>query len=290
MNKEKRKRTRKIKQRRLITKDGIRKHQKQHSARLRRRRRKRKKLSLKHLILIPSCILILVGVGGLLIYWHHISVQNNKLENLAEIVDDTVEINNSTGNSILPKYAVIYDENNDLFGWIGIDGTKINYPVMHTPKEPEKYLRTNFEGKYSQIGLPFIEGDCSKDSDNLLIYAHNMKDGSMFHSLLKYKDKDYWVKHSIINFDTLYEEKEYEVMSVFYDRVYNKSDDVFKFYNFIDAEDKEDYENAINYFEEKQLYDTDVKAEYGDQLITLVTCSYHEDNGRFVVVAREIQK
>lgn len=258
--------------------------------RRRRRRRKRRKILLKHLILIISCLLMFVGIVGLLIYWHHISAQNNKLEKLAEIIEISEENGGDSSNSILDKYEKIYSENPDLFGWIKIEDTKIDYPVMHTPETPEKYLRTNFEGKYSQIGLPFAEEECTKDSDNIVIYAHNMKDGSMFRSLFKYEDKDYWEEHPVIKFDTIYEEKEYEVMSVFYDRVYGKNEDVFKFYKFINAENEEDYNEAISHFKRKQIYDTGVDAEYGEQLITLVTCAYHEDNGRFVVVAREIKE
>ena len=188
---------------------------------------------------------------------------------------------------MLSKYVSLYEQNSDLFGWLRIDGTPIDYPVMHTPYDPERYLHTNFAREYSFGGIPFIDADCSADSDNLLIYGHNMLDGSMFRSLMKYQDKSYWQSHPTISFDTLYEEGEYEVLAAFYDRVYYQYEDCFKFYQFIDAADEADFDNAIANFRSKALYDTGVTAAYGDKLITLVTCAYHVEDGRFVVVARK---
>lgn len=91
----------------------------------------------------------------------------------------------------------------------------------------------------------------------------------------------------MIKFNTLYEQGEYDVLAAFYDRVYYADENCFKFYRFIKAADKADYDNAIQNYKEKSLYDTGVTAEYGDKLITLVTCSYHKEHGRFVVVARQ---
>ncbi len=187
---------------------------------------------------------------------------------------------------MLEQYQSLYEQNLDLYGWITIADTKIDYPVMHTPHDPEKYLHANFEGAYSYAGIPFLEDACSEDSDNLIIYAHNMADGSMFASLMKYSEESYWKEHPTIRFDTLYEEQEYEILAAFYDRVYYKSEVCFKFYKFIDAVDEADFDNAIRNFKKKAIYDTGVTASYGDQLITLVTCAYHVENGRFVVVAR----
>lgn len=193
-----------------------------------------------------------------------------------------------TEPQMLAKYVPLYEQNPELFGWLRIDGTVIDYPVMHTPDDPEKYLHTNFKEEYSFGGIPFIDASCSADSDDLIIYGHNMLDGSMFRSLMNYQEKSYWEAHPTIQFDTLYEEAEYEVLAAFYDRVYYQSETCFKFYQFIDAKDEADFDNAIANYHEKQLYDTGVTASYGDKLITLVTCAYHVENGRFVVVARKI--
>ena len=192
----------------------------------------------------------------------------------------------STDSSTPTPYETLYDRNNDYWGWLQIEGTRINYPVMHSPDDPEKYLHANFDGGYSYSGLPFLDAGCTQNSDNLLIYGHNMIDGSMFTELTEYKNQSYWESHPVIRLDTAAGEYEYEVMFAFYDRVYSRYENVFKFYQFIDAEDEQDFQYAIASMKSKQLYDTGVDASYGDQLITLVTCEYHTSEGRFVVVAR----
>lgn len=188
---------------------------------------------------------------------------------------------------ILPQLQDLAAQNPDLAGWLTVGGTRIDYPVMYSPDEPERYLHANFEKQYSFAGLPFIDAAGQVDSGNRVIYAHNMLDGSMFRGLFRYEQKNYWEKHPTFTFSTLYEEKEYEIMSVFYDRVYKKTDTNFKFYQFFDTSDAEHFARAMEHFQEKQLYDTGVTAQPGDKLITLVTCAYQTDNGRFVVVARE---
>lgn len=189
----------------------------------------------------------------------------------------------------LPALQEKREENEDTVGWITIEGTKIDYPVMYTPQDPEKYLHLGFDQKYSFAGLPFIDANCSLDpeSDNLIIYAHNMLDGSMFRSLMKYEQKSYWQQHPRVKLDLWDEEREYEVLAAFRDRVYYKTENCFKFYKFIDAESEDSYREAIDYYKTHACYDTGVTAQPGDRLLTLVTCAYHTDNGRFVVVARE---
>lgn len=262
----------------------------------------------KVVLALCSVVVILVMlIGGMLL---HIQAEGQKLENRAakvhtvtlssvqEPVEETdaaaEQPQSETGapvqtqqRTVLEKYAESYAENPEMFGWIRMEGTKLDYPVMHTPDDPQKYLHTSFEGTPSYPGVPFLDASCTEDSDNLIIYGHNMPSGTMFRSLLKYEQKNYWQEHPTITFDTIYEEQEFEVLAAFYDRVYRKSEKVFKFYQFIDAKDEADYDNAIAQFRDKSLYDTGVEAHYGDQLITLVTCAYHTENGRFVVVARK---
>lgn len=280
--------------------------------------KKKEKAPRNRIVLIVLCAMLIIGTTGTCAYFAELSIEHKKLMQMVEMAESSYvtpevpegsvatkeeETSLSTGNSvtpvkpetdiqeekqILPQFAELYKENNELYGWIKIADTKINYPVMHSPDDPEKYLHSNFEQEYSYAGLPFLDARCSAESDNLLIYAHNLLNGTMFRSLLKYENKDYWKAHPIIEFDTLYEEQSYEVMAAFYDRVYYKAEDVFKFYQFIDAADEQEYNEAIQNLKNKQIYETGVTAAYGDQLLTLVTCAYHTSNGRFVVVARKI--
>lgn len=93
-------------------------------------------------------------------------------------------------------------ENADCVGWLSVDGTNISYPVMHTPSDPQKYLRRNFYGKYSQSGVPFLDGRCDLQNSNLIIYGHNMRNGTMFSDLKRYVDRDFLNAHRTVKFET----------------------------------------------------------------------------------------
>lgn len=183
-----------------------------------------------------------------------------------------------------------YRENNALVGWLRIDGTKIDYPVIHTPEDEDKYLRKNFNGKFSMEGTLIVGAVCSTmpESDNIIIYGHNMRSGTMFHDLMNFTKESYWEEHPVIEYSTLFEERQYEIFAAFYDRIYDKNEKVFKFYQFANYDDEEEFLDAMVYFKGRSEYETGVVPVYGDRLLTLVTCSYHESKGRFVVVAREI--
>lgn len=195
-----------------------------------------------------------------------------------------------TKPEMLAEMADLYAQNPDVAGWVLIDGTKLDYPVMYTPEDEEKYLHADFEGKFSVQGLPLIDKDCKLDpeSQNIIIYGHNMNNGTAFRALMGYDTKTFYEQHPTFEFHTLYEERTYEIVAAFYDRVYMKTDNCFKFYNFIEPADEAEFNEAMTYFKEHSLYDTGVTAEYGDSLVTLVTCAYHVDNGRFVVVGRQV--
>ena len=171
-----------------------------------------------------------------------------------------------------------------------IEGTVINYPVMYTPHDEEYYLNRDFYGKSSSNGTLFVDADCTFNpvSDNIIIYGHNKSNGSMFSGLLNYRDKDFYRNNRIIRFDTIYGKGSYEIIAVFYSRVYRKSDNVFKFYNFIDAASKEEFDTFIRNIKALSIHDTGVEAEYGDKLITLCTCTNDGNNGRFVLVAKKV--
>ncbi len=186
------------------------------------------------------------------------------------------------------KYQVLYEQNQDLFGWIRIDGTIVNYPVMHTPEDPEYYLRRAFDGSHSTGGVPFLDAECYQDCGNYIVYGHHMRNGTMFATLSEYADEAFWREHPTIHFDTLEKAGEYEVLAAFYAKVYRRDDEnVFRYYNYVDLTDEAVFDEYLGWIKEVSLYDTGVTAEFGDQLLTLTTCSYHTTNGRFVVVARE---
>lgn len=186
------------------------------------------------------------------------------------------------------KYAAVYEQNSDFVGWITIDGTNINYPVMQAIGNPNFYLKHGFDKKYSNYGVPYVQENCTLGvSDNVIIYGHHMNDGSMFADLCKYESEDFYREHKTIRFDTLSGFGEYEIVAVFKTVAYSQSG--FQYYRFVDAEDKADFDEFLAGCNALRLYDTGVSVSYGDKLITLSTCEYSRTNGRMVVVARKIE-
>lgn len=185
----------------------------------------------------------------------------------------------------LLQYMKLYEHNSDFIGWIKIDETNISYPVMQSKNEPNFYLKHAFDKSYSDYGCPYIQENCAVGgSDNLVIYGHHMKNGSMFSDLENYKNEDFYKEHKTISFDTLFERSEYEIVAVFKTVAY--SEEGFRYYHFVSAESAEDFDSYIAKCKELGFYDTGVNVEYGDKLITLSTCEYSQNNGRLVVVAK----
>ena len=191
-------------------------------------------------------------------------------------------------SGILYQYDAVYELNNDLAGWLYIEGVGIDYPVMYTPRNEQYYLRKNFEKTYATGGCLFIGKTWSEDSNQTIIYGHNMHDGSMFGHLHEYKSKEYALEHSIIHFDTLHETREYEVVAAFYGKVYKVDDTgVFRYYRYTDLSTEAKFNEFMKNVRRAAIYDTGVDVQFGDRLLTLSTCSYYTNEGRFVVVARQ---
>lgn len=201
-------------------------------------------------------------------------------------VESVVENDNKT-NPLKDHYINLKKQNDDFIGWIKIDGTLLDYPVMHTPENPEYYLRRTFDKSYSVSGTPFMEAICTLDDNAIMIYGHHMNNGTMFATLHNYKDKTFWENHKTISFDTLEEMRTYEIVSVFYTEVKEVNDtESFKYYQYIGNLPDEKFEEYCKNIKAVSLYDTDINLTAEDKLITLSTCSYHHEYGRFVVVAR----
>ncbi len=201
-------------------------------------------------------------------------------------------IKNSNPNSdILPQYQKAYDENNDLIGWIHIDNTTVNYPVLYT-KEKDYYARRNFNKGYSDNGSIWLDEtnilNKNERDNNLLIYGHNMKSGAMFGVLHGYEDESYYNAHPTIHFDSIYEEGTYDIIATARTEVMMSNDVGFRYYYFTGYKDEKSFNEYMDFLSKNKLYETGIKAEYGDELITLSTCSSHarDNRGRFIVVAK----
>ncbi len=190
---------------------------------------------------------------------------------------------------VLDEYKNLYNSNKRLIGWLKIDDTNIDYPVMQTTNN-EYFLNHNFNQQSDRNGALFLDKDCDvlEPSTNLIIYGHHMKSGNMFGTLDKYSSEEFYKEHPVIQFDSIYEKGTYEVMYVFRSKIYSEEDVVFKYYQFIDAGSEQEFNSNMQEMASMSLYDTGVTASYGDRLLTLSTCDYYVDDGRFVVVAKRV--
>lgn len=195
---------------------------------------------------------------------------------------------NDVGDKSPVSYTTCYEPhsiselvsmNSECFGWISISGTKINYPVMHTPSNPQKYLNKNFYGEYSFSGTPFLDARCSADSTNLIIYGHHMNNGTMFADLCNYTDYSYFTEHPTVVLETKDGVFVYSVFSV----LKVKSDD--DWYKFTAVETEKSYEKWLSYAKTKSLYNTEITPVYGQQILTLSTCYGYNQDDRILVLA-----
>ena len=262
----------------------------------------RKKINKKlRIILIILFLLIFISSIIYIIYDYYTRWKNEKdMKELANWLNETniventenIEENEEEKNNkvLLKKLQELKKENSDLIGWLRLEDTNIDYPVVQTA-DNDYYVKHNFKKEYNELGTIFLDKDCSitKPTANFLIYGHRSKDGQMFETLTKYKEESFYKEHKTFKFSTLDEVSEYKIIAVFQSKVYYKNQDVFKFYFFKDAENENEFNNYIDNIKKLSMYEIEDTATYGDQLITLTTCDYYVEDGRFVVVAKKIK-
>ena len=249
------------------------------------------------------CILIALGSFGYIgWYYYQMNRTDKDVSELAQNMQnynayEDVSVPESTAAdeekvfTVLDEFRPLLAKNKNIIGWISIDGTKIDYPVMKSlAGNGDYYLNHNFDQQKDKNGALFMDDRCDvkKPTPNWIIYGHHMKSGKMFGELVKYKDEDFYKEHNVIRFDTLYETGSYEVLAAFESKVYTDKDIGFRYYDFIDPENELDFMKGVTNMKALSLYDTGVEAAFGDQLLTLSTCDYEQDNGRFVVVCRRM--
>lgn len=187
-----------------------------------------------------------------------------------------------------PDFSALLAENDDFVGWLTVEGTNIDYPVMQTPGDEEYYLHRNFYKQYDYSGVPFCNAaaDVERPSDNIVIYGHHMRAGTMFNHLTLFQDSEFYAKHKTFTFDTIYRTGTYEIVAVCLTHV---NEGAFKYWEVTDCTENE-FNEYVNWLASKSLYKTDGidDVEYGDRLVTLSTCAYHTTNGRLIVVGKLI--
>lgn len=259
-------------------------------------------------ILFTVTVLLLViafGVSAFMVgsYFLDGKKQANRMDELSQIVSDAqteadgettepTDASAATGETaapgMLPGYKDIYEQNNDTVGWIKIEGTKLNYPVLQTPSDPNYYLYRDFDKKDSKRGSIYAweAANIDEPSDNITLFGHNMADGSMFACLNAYTSKDAWNENNLIFFDTLTEYHTYKIFAVF--KTSANLGQGFSYHKFVDAENAQEFDEFVSTCKDLAFYETGITPVYGDKLICLSTCEYTLDNGRLVVAAVRI--
>ncbi len=196
-----------------------------------------------------------------------------------------------SGLSISEALAPLYASNSDVIGWLSIENTDINYPVLQTPDDPEYYLNKSFDKKDDSAGSIFMDYRCDpvNSKTNTIIYGHNMKNGTMFGSLKKYLDATYAENHKNIVFRNLYEEREYEIIMVGLSAVGYSDTEGYKYYNFINADEASDLDRFIESTSAMAVYKGDLSVTKYDRLLTLSTCNGYTEDGRLFIVAKRVR-
>ena len=246
--------------------------------------KKRKKKSnitdiLRNIVLVLS-ILVMIGCGVYLFFIYFPNDETPHPDISYDLLFDDFE---NQKKDFLDYVRGLKAENNDLVGYISVQGTKINYPVVMT-KDNSYYIDHNFYKKYDRHGAIFMDCDTRDDSLNWLIYGHHMKDGTMFAGMRKYSSKDYFKKHGEIVYTTLSDSYIFDIIAVVYTSV---DDQNFQYYRYNNIQSEQDYDTYVAKMKDMSLYNTGNTAVFGDQLITLSTCRDADSPRRIVIVARK---
>lgn len=249
----------------------------------------RKQLVVKVVAAFMAAALAFSGVQ----LWRYFAAEKEAEETYSALVDlihvppekGSEKPPTTPGWTVQEQYGKLFAQNSDMIGWVSIEGTQLNYPVMYTPNAPDYYLRRGFDKKYSDYGVPYAAegGSISPPSDNITIYGHNMRSGKLFAALEGYKREDFWREHPVIKFDTRAGFGEYAVLAVF-----RTTPAEFAYHKFVNATSEAEFNAYVQRCKGLAFYDTCVSAQYGDRLITLSTCEYSQRDGRLVMVAKKV--
>lgn len=192
---------------------------------------------------------------------------------------------------ILPQYKAIYQRNSDFIGWLVIPGLEVDHPVVQTIWDNSYYLYRDFNGEENKNGTLILDAACEpfQPSPNLIIYGHKMQSGAMFGTLDRYEKLSWWQEHPLVQFDTLIEERQYVVVACLR-AVQLANNGPGSFHYVMEFADDEDFENWLARIRRARYYDPGVDFGVTDRYLTLSTCSYHDDNGRLLVIARALRE
>ncbi len=251
-----------------------------------KKKQSRTKKIISRLITIISASVFLYaafGLGDVLIDYYK---NRQMLSNVQDIYYDMdSEDEDRAPDEIRSGFDELLKENDEVVGWITMDGTQIDYPILQSDNNID-YLTKDYNDRVTRAGSIFLDfrNDITSENKNTVVYGHRMKDGSMFQHLTKFLDEDFLKENQTFVYDTLYDSYEAEIFSV-----YNTLTD----FNYIqtDFSEEEKYADLLDKMEDKSRFKTDVEVNPDDLIITLSTCDYEldENEGRLVVHAKLVK-
>ena len=240
-------------------------------------------------------ILFVVSSYRIIRHFHGMFESHETTSQLTEILEaGTKDVKSKpnkkegTVNPLLEGFSKIQALNQDCVAWLKVPGTKINYPVMHTPDEPEYYLRRSFNKNYVVSGTPFVGEGGHINADCFIIYGHNMQDQTMFSTLENYQEESFYRKSPNISMITAQEVRKYEIFAVVTSEISTTDESELEYYLYSGDLSKQKFDELVKWLKVNSLYDTKISPKFGEQILILSTCSYHDNNGRLIVVARRI--
>ncbi len=267
------------------------KHGKQSNGeRAKKREKSRRKRSIKKKIILICTIVLLCLLAYLAYYFYNKGKNMTSIREAQEYMEVKDEKENVVEDERIDKVKELQSQNSDIKGWIQIENTNINYPLLQG-EDNEFYADHDYKKEKSVYGSIYLKNICNiyDETSNLVIYGHHMKDTEMFNNLLKYKDQSFYNEHKTVEIITDKDVRKYAIVSVFKSRIfYQNETNVFRYYNIVDFENEDEYNDFISNAKKLQFYDTGVDAKFGEQLITMITCESSTENGRLVVVAKRI--
>ena len=245
-------------------------------------------------IVFIAAFLVLLGT---MIYLINYFVEGwnaqDQISSAAEVWEDENSMTKNE-NGIFIGFEKLKEQNSDIRAWMKIEGTNINNPVYQA-KNNDFYIDHDMEKRSSRYGALFIDKDArigkESNSQNVVIYGHHMKDGTMFGPLKKYTDISFYKQHPIIDFTTLYREGKYKVFAVFITNTIEAHDngEVFN-YRKNNFADEEHFLEFIDDVKKRSIINTGVEVLGDDEIITLSTCTYEFEEARLVVMARRVRE
>lgn len=246
-------------------------------------------------VLIIICIIVFIASGVILVkelskYWEADKINSDLKDILSEPpTSQEIELTPPDSNQ---QFAKLYAVNNDFIGWIQIPNTHVDYPVVHTDNN-DYYLENNFYKEPNKLGTVFVDSRAvispGKTSDHLVLYGHSAQNGSFFADARKYKTVEYYQQHAFIDFDTLYDNSDWIVVSAFMIDAREDAKNPFWYHDYIDFTDESLYNEFINQITQRNYFVNNIDLQYGDKFITLSTCDYDFDDSRFAVTARKLR-